>query len=636
MVKRLETLDPLKFDSLLKNIEKPGRYINHEFGVKSSEFAYLQKNPEIVNTALVFPDVYEVGMSNLGLQILYKIINGNAGFNAERAFSPWPDFEASLRKSSTKLFSLENRIFLDCFDLIGFNASHEMLYTNMLNIIDLAGQSLKADKRTNIFPLICCGGSACFNPWPLSSFMDFMVVGDGEEVIIKILDILASYKKKLLKIEDKCMQDKESFLENCINIKKDMLGCLDCVRGVFVPSLYRILYNSDNTVKKIEYRGKSAAKEIHLGNKNGKNIAQGKVRKAILKELDFCEVLTEPVIPNISTVHDRLNIEIMRGCPRGCRFCQAGFIYRPVRQRKVKGLIEKTANALSFTGYDEVSFTSLSSSDYKNLQELIKGVTCNFIPAKISISLPSMRLDSFNLEIAKIIQSGRKTGLTFAPEAGSQRLRDIIKKDINESDLFESLKAAFASGWSRVKLYFMIGLPSENEDDVNEIAELIRKVIILARGVLSKKDFGRFSLSVSVSPFIPKPFTPFQWAGQNSIEELEKKINMIRKSINNRFVKFHWTSPQKSKIECAFSRGDSRIADVLENAWKNGARFDNWSDFFDYNLWIESFAGAKVNIDFYTVRQYNIDEILPWDVIDAGIKKEYFIKEYKKAYKNYL
>ncbi|MBM3699660.1 MAG: TIGR03960 family B12-binding radical SAM protein [Actinobacteria bacterium] len=612
----LKMLDPAEIGALLENIEKPGRYIGNEFGIKSKNPDYLLKNPATVNTALVFPDVYEVGMSNLGLQILYKIINSNPLFNAERAFSPWPDFEDRLRKSKTKLFSLENRIFLDCFDLIGFNAAHEMLYTNILNAIDLSGLSIRSLERKALFPLVCCGGSSAVNPWPLSAFMDFMVIGDGEHVISQILGIISNYKEKYL-------NNSSNYLKSPANlqqVKKEMLFGLSSIEGVFVPSFYSLVYNSDNTIKKI----------IHTGGSSGITGVK-KIRKAVLKDIDSFDTLSDPVVPNIQTVHDRLNIEIMRGCGRGCRFCQAGFTYRPLRQKKVKNLIEKSIEGLLKTGYDEISFTSLSSSDYKELKKLIEKVTESGLFEKISVSLPSLRLDSFSLEIAEIIQSGRKTGLTFAPEAGSQRLRDIIKKDISADELRESIRAAFLKGWTKVKLYFMLGLPFETDDDIKAIAETTNEIIYIAKQCLDKRSFSRLQISVSINAFCPKPFTPFQWCAQENIFKLEEKIRALQQSISSRFVRLHWNSPEKSSIECAFSRGDSRLPDVIEAAWKKGARFDNWTDYFDYGLWVQSFSIAGADPGFYTTRQYGLDEVLPWDVIDIGIKKDYFIKEFNKA-----
>ena len=648
-------------EKLLKGIEKPGRYVNHEAGIKSKSLEYILAHPETVLAALFFPDIYEIGMSNAGIEILYDIVNKYPDFSAERVFSPWVDFEESLRKNKTCLFSLENRIFLNNFDLVGFNAAHEMLYTNILNGLQLSGIEHIAEKRDSIFPLVCAGGGSVFNPWPLSKFMDFMVVGDGEEAIIQILEIIKDFKEDI-GISEKIVINKNpgnagynnagynntgnnnigcgnnstaqsadisvknanktgkntgyaESKENTISHKKQLLKKLEAVDGVFVPQFHKIIYNADAQIQSISSSvgGKAA------------------VKKAVLKDLDSFKIVCDPVIPNIRVIHDRFAVEIMRGCSRGCRFCQAGFIYRPVRQRNSRELIDNSIEGLKNTGYDEISFTSLSSSDYNGIFDLIYGVASSKYLKRLSVSMPSMRLDNFNVQLAEIIQSGRKTGLTFAPEAGSQRMRDILKKDISDEELLESIKIAFTKGWDRVKLYFMIGLPFETDEDINGIIDLLYKVIELARATLPKRSFSRFTLSVSINAFCPKPFTPFQWCPQDDISILTKKFYFIEKNIPKRRVKLHWNSPEKSKIECAMSRGDLRTADVVEQAWKNGAKFDNWTDFFSFELWKKSFEQAGVDMDFYTTRQYCQDEMLPWDIVDIGIKKEWFLQEYRKS-----
>ncbi len=403
--------------------------------------------------------------------------------------------------------------------------------------------------------------------------------------------------------------------ENAAVQKIQLLKKLSAVEGVFVPQFYKIIYNTNAQIQSINSSadGKSA------------------VKKAVLKDMDSFKIVCDPVMPNIRVIHDRFAVEIMRGCSRGCRFCQAGFIYRPVRQRNTQELIGSSIEGLKNTGYDEISFTSLSSSDYNGIFELIYGVTSSEDLKRLSVSMPSMRLDNFNLQLAELIQSGRKTGLTFAPEAGSQRMRDIIKKDITQEELLESIKIAFSKGWDRVKLYFMIGLPFETDEDIDAIIDLIYKVTDFARANLPKRIYARFTLSVSINAFCPKPFTPFQWCPQDDISILTKKFYFIESHIPKRRVKLHWNSPEKSKIECAMSRGDSRTADVVEQAWKNGAKFDNWTDFFNFELWKKSFEQAGVDMDFYTVRKYSQTEILPWDIVDIGIKKEWFIKDYIKS-----
>jgi radical SAM family uncharacterized protein len=596
-------------EKLLKGVEKPGRYVDHEAGIKSKSLEYIRAHPDTVLAALFFPDIYEIGMSNAGIEILYDIVNKSPDFSAERVFSPWVDFEESLRKNKTLLFSLENRIFLNNFDLIGFNAAHEMLYTNILNGLQLSGIDHITEKRDSIFPLVCAGGGSVFNPWPLSKFMDFMVIGDGEEAILQILKIIKDFK------EDNHVSERIALENNPVSQKRQLLKKLAAVNGVFVPQFFKINYNSNAQIQSIK---------SSIGGKTS-------VKKAVLKDLDSFKIVCNPVIPNIRVIHDRFAVEIMRGCSRGCRFCQAGFIYRPVRQRNPRELIDSSIEGLKNTGYDEISFTSLSSSDYNGIFDLIYGVAASNYLKRLSVSMPSMRLDNFNVQLAELIQVGRKTGLTFAPEAGSQRMRDIIKKDISEEELLGSIKIAFTKGWDRVKLYFMIGLPFETDEDINSIIDLIYKVSDLARATLPKRSFSRFTLSVSINAFCPKPFTPFQWCPQDDISILTKKFYFIESNIPKRRVKLHWNSPGKSKIECAMSRGDLRTADVVEKAWKNGAKFDNWTDFFSFELWKKSFDQAGVDMDFYTTRQYSQVETLPWDIVDIGIKKEWFLKEYRKS-----
>ncbi len=581
-----------ELEKLLEGVQKPGRYVDHEIGVSSKDPGLLAKKASSVLVCLAFPDIYEIGMPNLGLQILYNIINSRHDFSAERAFAPWVDFEDRLRETGTRLFSLENRIFLDSFDLIGFSLQHELLYTNTLNMLDLSGIEIIAENRKSTDPLICAGGPAMVNPGPMSRFMDFVVIGDGEEIMVQVLERISKYKSE--------GGNKSLFLKE--------ISKLD---GVYVPSNYRFHYFENGKIQKID--------------------PPVKVKKAILEDLDSYKIVSRPVIPNIKPVHDRYAVEIMRGCARGCRFCQAGFIYRPVRSRKAEGLIGQSIEGLENTGYDEISFLSLSTSDYKELTKLIRGVLDSNRGEKLSVSLPSMRLDSFNIDIAGLIQKGRKTGLTFAPEAGSQRMRDIVNKNITEKEIMDCIDAAFSRGWEKIKLYFMIGFPGEQEEDMLAIADLIKRIASKARKTMSGKKVKRFNMNVSINVFNPKPFTPFQWAAQEKIDLLEKKIQLILENVPQRYINISWSDPDRSQVECALSRGDTRLGNIIEDAWKAGAKFDNWTDLFNIEAWMGAFEKNGAVIDFYTVRGYDTDEILPWDNIDMGIKKEFLLSQYKKA-----
>ncbi|MHB1347398.1 MAG: TIGR03960 family B12-binding radical SAM protein [Candidatus Humimicrobiaceae bacterium] len=583
------------FEKVIEGVQKPGRYIGQEFGSKSKKISgNFETDPKAL-FALAFPDVYEVGMSNLGIQVLYETINHRIDFSAERVFAPWVDLEANLKADKIKLFSLENRVFLDEFDIIGFSLQHEMQYTNVLNMLEMGGLKLRAKERTDYRkPIVCAGGPSVINPLPMAPFMDFFVIGDGEEVILKILDVILKYKSENRK--------KEWFLSE---IKK--------FEGIFVPSDYKFSYSKNGTIKKIT--------------------PDLKVKKASVKDLDDFAIVTNPVIANIKPVHDRFVCEIMRGCFRGCRFCQAGFTYRPVRSRKAESLISDCMNGLKKTGYDEISFLSLSSADYRELEFLIKSFLDLNKNKKISISLPSLRLDSFTINIAEMIQSGRKTGLTFAPEAGSQAMRDIIGKNIDEEEMLECIRVAFEKGWEKVKLYFMIGFPFEKMEDIEGITDIVQKIIAAAKNVLPKNKLGRMNINLSINAFCPKPFTPFQWAPQDSIKMLEDKFALIRNSLPKRFVTVSWSDPKKSRIECVLARGNIKVAEAVEEAFKNGAKFDNWSEFFKYEIWQDAFDKTGIDINHFTERKAGIDEILPWDFIDISVSKEVLVKEIKKAEK---
>jgi len=589
---KIKRLNFSLLENLLKDVEKPGRYINNEVGTKSKYPEIDGSASDLVFMAIVFPDIYEIAMSNLGLQILYDIVNKHKYFSAERVFAPWVDFEKKLKENGIKIFSLENRIFLDCFDLIGFSVQHEFLYSNILNILDLGGINIRSEQRKGKFPLVCAGGPAVANPQPLSKFMDFMVIGDGEETVISILEKVRIYR------DDN--KQKGWFLKE--------ISKLD---GIYVPGFYKFYYFPDGRIKKID--------------------PANRIKKATFKEFDKSSIVNDPVVPNIKTVHDRFVAEIMRGCARGCRFCQAGVIYRPVRSRKAKSLVDQIAAGIKNTGYDEISFLSLSSSDYKHIEYLLNRVTCCPGLEGLSISMPSIRLDGLRPKMVDLIKSGRKTGLTFAPEAGSQRMRDIINKNIKEDEMLDCIKMAFSKGWEKVKLYFMIGLPFEADEDIDQIITLIKKITVVARSSFTGNKPSRIKINISINAFCPKPFTPFQWVNQDDADSLDRKFKYILKNVPRRHVNISWTDPGKAAVECALSRGNQRVGEVIEGAWKRGARFDNWTDFFKSYIWEEEFDKAGLNINFFTTRGFSEQEILPWDVVDIGISKEFLQKEYDKS-----
>ncbi len=588
----MEQLSYKQLEKLLEGVLKPGRYIGNETGIKSKDISTDSDTESIVFTALVFPDIYEVGMSNLGIQILYDLINRNKNFSAERVFSPWFDFEDNLLKSDLKLFSLENRIFLDEFDIIGISLQHELMYTNALNILKLGKIKIKSADRDETDPLVCAGGPACFNPLPVAPFFDFFVIGDGEEAFIKVLDVLKEKKKN--------KKSKKWFFDNIREFE-----------GIFIPDDYNFFYNDKGLLEKIE--------------------PERKIRKAVLKKIDDFDIVKNPVIANIKPVHDRFVCEIMRGCFRGCRFCQAGYIYRPVRYRDHEKLVSQCIEGIEKSGYDEISFLSLSSADYPGIEKLIDSFTAETKNEKISVSLPSMRLDSFSFNIARLIQRGRKTGLTFAPEAGTQLMRDAINKNIDKNEMLECMATAFREGWEKVKLYFMIGFPDETYEDILAIPELVKEILKMGRELLPGRKVGRIGINLSINAFCPKPFTPFQWAGQDPIEVLEDKFAMIVNHLPKKAVNVSWSDPRKSKLECAISKGDIRTAEAVERAFKKGARFDNWSEYFNFDVWENAFNESGLNMDFYTSRKMSKEEILYWDFIDTGIKKDFLIKENSKA-----
>lgn len=585
-------IDKNSFDRVLKKVEKPARYIGME---KNSIKKDLQKAD--IKFAFGFPDVYEVGMSHLGLHILYNLLNKEDYIACERVFAPWADMEKEMRKEGIPLFTLESREPVKSFDFVGFTLQYEMSYTNIINMLDLGDIPIYSKDRKDNDPLVIAGGPCAYNPEPIADFIDFFVIGEAEEIL---LDIMAIYKK---------------FKSNRYK-KIEFLKEVSKLEGVYVPQFYDIFYKEDNTIDRMEPIVEGAPKVV---------------RKRIIKELDKSYYPEKIIVPFIETVHDRIPLEIFRGCTRGCRFCQAGMIYRPVREKTVDTLTELAERLVNSTGYGDISLTSLSSCDYSQIKLLVSELIDNYKEKQIGVSLPSLRLDSFSLEILKEIEKIRKTGLTFAPEAGSQRMRDVINKGVTEEDLETAVTYAFEEGWSTIKLYFMIGLPTETKADILGIKDLGYKVKNIFFSLPKEKRKGNLKITLSVSCFVPKPFTPFQWIGQNSIDEFYEKIKLLKKEIKDNKVTFNYHDPKISYLEAVLARGDRRLSKALFKAWELGCKFDGWSDFFDYNKWMEAFKASEIDPDFYALRKRNIDEVLPWDFIDIGVDKEYLISEYEKA-----
>lgn len=579
-------------DRILNKVEKPARYIGMEQNSINKDL-----NKVKVKFAFSFPDVYDVGMSHLGLHIIYNLINKEEDFACERVFAPWVDMEEEMRKENLPLFTLESKEEVKNFDFLGFTLQYEMSYTNILNILDLAGIPLLSKERKDGDPLVIAGGPCAYNPEPLADFIDFFVIGEGEEVILEILNLYKEHKEKK-------------------GSRDGFLGKVAAIEGVYVPRFYEVLYNDDNTIKDMIPINPAAPK---------------KIRKRMITNLNNMFSPDKMIVPYIETVHDRVMLEIFRGCTHGCRFCQAGIIYRPIREKSVDKLVELAEKLIESTGYENVSLSSLSSCDYSELYLLISMLMERFEKKKIGVSLPSLRLDTFAIDILKEIEKVRKTGLTFAPEAGSQRLRDVINKGVTEEDLVNTITKVFEEGWSSVKLYFMIGLPTETDEDVLGIKELAYKVKDIFFSMPKEKRKGNLKITVSASCFVPKPFTPFQWVGQNSIDEFYRKARLLKENIRDKKITFNYHDPRLSYLEAVLARGDRRISKLILRAWEKGCKFDSWSDYFNYENWIEAMEELNIDGSFYAHRQRDLDEILPWDFIDPMVSKEFLIREYKKS-----
>lgn len=534
-------------------------------------------------------------MSYLGFKILYDIINKREDALAERVFAPAEDMEKQMLENSIPLFSQESYRPLNEFDIVGFSLQHELCYTNVLHMLNIGNIQLKAGKRSEDEPLVIAGGPATFNPEPLTDFIDLFVIGDGEDIINEIIAVYSSWSKKGKK-----------------SGKKGLLQELGSIQGIYIPSFYTVDYYPDGTIKSFSCRNK---------------YAKEKITKRIVADLNSAPFPTSPIVPNIDIVHNRITLEVFRGCTRGCRFCQAGMIYRPVRERSEENLLKLAEESLKNTGYEEISLSSLSSSDYSRVSSLIKELVDRYEEKGVGVSLPSLRIDSFSVQLARETQRVRKTGLTFAPEVGTDRLSNTVNKNVTENDLYNTVQYAFNEGWRRVKLYFMIGLPTETRDDIDGIIQMIKRVEKIGRKTVG----ARFSLNVSINAFVPKAHTPFQWVGQEKEEILIEKFNYIGKKIRSKNISYSFPDTKESLLEAVFARGDRRLNRVIEEAYQAGCKFDSWREFFNFDKWKETFQKNHLDISFYANRERKEEEIMPWDIIDCGVSKEYFWLEWKKA-----
>lgn len=581
-------------EKILLNVQKPGRYTGGELNSVIKD-----KDKVDIRFAFCFPDVYEVGMSHLGMKILYSQFNEREDIWCERVFAPWTDMEEQMRKNNIPLYALESGDSLDKFDFIGFTLQYELSFTNILYMLELGNIPLLSKDRHDLFNIVVAGGPCACNPEPLADFIDLFFIGEGEEVDLEVMDL---YKQCRANGETK-----QQFLEKAAQIQ-----------GVYVPSLYDVEYNDDGTIKSFAPQ----------------NNAPAVIKKRIITDLDNLYYPESFVVPSIEIVHDRAMAEIFRGCIRGCRFCQAGFLYRPVREKSPEVIDRQCHMLCNNTGYDEVSLSSLSSSDYTKIGELLGNLTKWSKDENVSISLPSLRVDGFSDEILSKIKTVRKSGLTFAPEAGTQRLRDVINKNVTEEELMDTCSTAFNGGWTTVKLYFMIGLPTETLDDVAGIAQLGQKVVNAYYNAENRQKGKSVKVTLSTASFVPKPFTPFQWFPQDTMDKLKEKQMHLKDSITTKKINYNYHDSSTSFVEAVFARGDRRLCKALLKAHEKGMIFDGWGDFFSLDKWLEVFDECGIDPVFYANRQREFDELLPWDHIDYGVKKSFLIEECKKAYKN--
>ena len=581
-------------DDILYRVEKPSRYTGGELNE-------IVKNPSEVDIrfAFCFPDVYEVGMSHLGSRILYHTLNARNDTYCERAFAPWPDMEVQLRTNDIPLFTLETKDSLKEFDILGFTLQYEMSFTNILNMLNMSGVTIRASERGEDEPIVMAGGPCAYNPEPLYDIVDFFEIGEGEEMMNDVLDVYKKYKGK--------------------GKKKEFLREISKIQGIYVPSLYDVIYNEDNTIKEFKHEYDDVPKTI---------------KKRIINNYTKVDFPTNIIVPYSEIVHDRIVLEVFRGCTNGCRFCQAGMLYRPVREKKKEDLLEAARELVKNTGYEEISLSSLSTCDYSDIKGLITDLMEEHEEKRVGVALPSIRVDAFSVDLLKDIQKVRKSGLTFAPEAGSQRMRDIINKGLTEDKILGAARSAFEAGWKTLKLYFMVGLPYEELEDCTGIGELAEKIVNEYKAVPKKKgDYKGLRLTVSTSILIPKPFTPFQWAPMAKLEDVNEKINAVRDSIKSKCIVYNYHEQKTSIMESVFARGDRRLCDVLIKAFEKGAKFDGWGQYFNYRIWMEAMEESNLDVDFYAYRERTYDEVLPWDFIDIGVNRKYLEVESEKAKK---
>ena len=586
-----------KLNSILKQVSKPGRYSGGEYG-------QIIKDKEQVKArfAFAFPDTYEIGMSNLGVRILYECLNRESDIWCERVYNPWVDMQEKMKENNLLLWAHESKDEVKDFDFLGFTLQYEMSYTNVLNMLELSGIPLRSSERDESFPIVIGGGPCAYNPEPVADFFDIFNIGEGESLLVEIVRLYITMK-------DEDRYTKAEFLHEAART----------IPGVYVPSLYDVKYNDDGTI--------NAYIPIY-------DDIPTKITKRIVEDLDKAIFPDYAIMPYTEVVHDRIMLEVFRGCIRGCRFCQAGMIYRPVREKSPDVLNEQAKCIFENTGYEEISLSSLSISDYTGLPELTDKLLEWTKDNMVSFSLPSLRVDSFTKELMEKVASVRASSLTFAPEAGSQRLRDVINKNVREDDLMRAVDVAFDAGKTQVKLYFMQGLPTETEDDLAAIPALAKQVIEEFYQNPNRNRAKQPQVTFSVSPFIPKPFTPFQWEPQDSLETMKAKQEFVGKLVTDRKIKYQHHDAEICRIEVVLARGDRKLCSALELACREGFKFDAWSEYFDYDKWIEVFEKSGVAPDFYANRRYSFDEVLPWDIIDCGVDKSFLVRECKKAYED--